>query len=296
MNHIIVWGIGNEYRGIQNLIELWEKCGEFHVKAFVCGNGGPYESIKGIPVLAPGQLESTEFDYIIICSSKYFREIVNQALYLGISRERLIPYWVLRINGFHMNEYIKLVKSKISIFSNMCWGGVVSRNLGIECRSPLKNLWISGNDYIKLICNLSDYLKYPLCYAGYDEYDNGIKRDAPVMKLGDLNIHCNHYKSAEEAREAWNRRCGKVNMDNLFFMMEAKNEETAEQFVELPFHKKICIVDFKTDLPNCVYVHRESGEARWRAVMMETGFGISFDIIKLLLTGQYISFAQRREE
>lgn len=53
----------------------------------------------------------------------------------------------------------------------------------------------------------------------------------PIGKLGDIEIVFLHYKTIEEAREKWNRRCKRIHWDRLFLKMSEQNFCTHEDLV-----------------------------------------------------------------
>ena len=122
--------------------------------------------------------------------------------------------------------------------------------LGMECLSPFKNLFIEDEDYIKLLQNLCDYLKIPLEFLRYGT-DVHSKAKYPIMKLGDIAVHCNHDEKVEDALEKWNRRLQKINYDNLFVELYTLNGDIAEKFVSLKqYSRKICFVPFQACCEN----------------------------------------------
>ena len=126
------------------------------------------------------------------------------------------------INQKHEERYLKGIREKNqnknpTIISNNCIAGIIYHNLGLKFFSPTINLYISGWDYILFVENLEDYLKCELI----EKKNSG--KDFPVgILLGgeieDIEINFLHYKTFQQAEEAWNKRKQRVNFDNLFFI------------------------------------------------------------------------------
>ena len=87
--------------------------------------------------------------------------------------------------------------------------------------------------------------------------------------LEDVRIYFVHYTSFDEAKAKWNERCGRVNMEKLYFMMTERDGCTDEQikrFDELPYeHKVIFTRRQRDDIPSSFYIagsEEENGEVR----------------------------------
>lgn len=126
-------------------------------------------------------------------------------LYRKLLRRRINAYYQQNINN-----------KDCSIISMNCVGGVVSHELGLRFNSPTINLWFKPSEFIKFVSQLKHYL-----------YDCEIQVDAessaecgyPVGKLDDINVYFTHYESFEQAKEKWEERLKRLNMDNLYIVM-----------------------------------------------------------------------------
>ena len=118
-----------------------------------------------------------------------------------------------RINAYYQQN---IYNKDCSIISMNCVGGVVSHELGLRFNSPTINLWFKPSEFIKFVSQLKHYL-----------YDCEIQVDAessaecgyPVGKLDDINVYFTHYESFEQAKEKWEERLKRLNMDNLYIVM-----------------------------------------------------------------------------
>jgi uncharacterized protein (DUF1919 family) len=138
-------------------------------------------------------------------------------------------YWRSRL----LNEEIHILKNKkVTIISQNCYGGIFSHDYQIEYMTPTINLYFSVPDFVKFCKNIEEYIKLPLKEVIQDEYSY------PVGILGDLTIHFVHYISFEEANKKWQERCGRIDLNNLYFMMSDRDGCTNKDLLE--FDKLKC--------------------------------------------------------
>ncbi len=109
---------------------------------------------------------------------------------------------------------IKLKNKDFSILCSNCIGGEIYNRLGMKFLSPTINMWQSQSDFIKFALNTEYYIKQPLCFIETEE-------TTPVAKCGDLTLHFNHSKNAEDAENDWNRRKSRINFDNIYIIFYA---------------------------------------------------------------------------
>ena len=121
MDNILIWGSGNVYDEMFTLIKYYENIGQFHVVG-ITSNDCYYDSIDDYPFIKKKDLNRIVFDWILICA-KDEAAVRKEALLLGITEDKMLSARILSIPYFDFMRYITLVKSKISIFANNCWGG-----------------------------------------------------------------------------------------------------------------------------------------------------------------------------
>lgn len=158
-----------------------------------------------------------------------------------------------------------LVKNKeISIISNNCIGADISHGLGLQFNSPTVNLQILPCDFSKFVSNLQHYMNTPLieCTSFTEDQNVQLKRtygrkgeqlEFPFGMCDDVLVCFQHFKSFEEARDAWIRRSKRVDYDNLGIIMVADKTFTEEllQFDKVKADKKLAFaLNFDIDLPN----------------------------------------------
>ena len=287
MNYkIIIWGLGGVYNKHLNVIKYFESTQSIEVIALTANNLPDISILDGYRVVPVTMIQSLDYDYIMIMNDVHFTDIVKTALENGVLRERILTVRILEIPNLNFNEYIRLKKSRLSIISNNCWGGIVYNNLGMECLSPFKNLFVEDDDYIRLLTNLKGYLEERIRFSHY-AIDEHSKKEYPVMMIGDIAIHCNHDDNPETAARNWEKRCEKLNYNNLFIEMYTENPEIADQFQAMErYEKKICFVPFESGNENAFRLELHGRQTEfWEAVNSNAGNGnncFTYDMIGLL--------------
>lgn len=145
-------------------------------------------------------------------------------------------------------------------------------------------------DYLKFLRNPQWYMEreLELVDIGYNE---GEKKEYPIVKCGDILLYFNHYESFEKAEECWNRRKQRIDWKNLLIEMYTADEDLAREFQRLPYEKKICFVPFETHELNFCYVnfYDEMGqkEELWKSVnKLAQRKLLYYDDIELLYDGK----------
>ena len=107
-----------------------------------------------------------------------------------------------------------------------------------------------ADDYVKFVYNIKEYLKYDLEFIDYKKSKKYKKTkqklDYPIAKLNDIEIYFMHYKTEEEARQKWNRRCKRINWNKILYKFSNQNfcdEKLIKKFLKLPVKNKICFVN-----------------------------------------------------
>ncbi len=234
----LIWGSGEDYQKLYNLIKYEELKGNISIVAIVSKDfdGRMYD---GYRVISLAEISTNiEFDYIIVASSKYYYDILIDAeKLLGNIREKIVDGKVMNIPGFDFGDYIKLRENPVSIITNDCFGGILYHYLNLEFSSPFINCWIGADDFLQLVNDLREYMKQPLLlkYEG-DMYQ------CPVGTLtylqNEICIHFNHSYSFDEAKRDFERRRNRINWDNIFICSNFSNRAYTENFAKLPYRKK----------------------------------------------------------
>lgn len=157
--------------------------------------------------------------------------------------------WKLRRRRFMREQSGKLKNRDFTIFSSNCIGGMLYHDLGLVFSSPFINLFLSCEDFIRFCESYETYLQQELLPAE----EQGAY---PIAKLGELTIHLVHYKSFAQAKAAWERRCKRINPNNLFLITTDRDgftPELSERFDALPY-RKVLLVHQPDNNPNHFYI------------------------------------------
>lgn len=112
------------------------------------------------------------------------------------------------------------IPSDISLFCNNCITGCVCHDFGMRFNSPTVNLIIKPTDYVEFLSKIEYYKdcevkEYP---EGFSEYS------CPVGILDNkVRIYFLHYNSFEEAKNKWENRCKRINLQNMYFVLSEKD-------------------------------------------------------------------------
>lgn len=283
----VIWGIGKIYNRMVNVLDYFKLKEQLEILALTADELPVYHEIDGYGLIQKEKLQDLEYDLLIVMNERNFDEIVEEAVHIcNVPREKIVPYWVFEIPGLDLGRYMELRKSRISIISNNCWGGLVYRTLGLEVLSPFKNLFLEDADYIKLLKNLRHYMESEPQFCEYST-DIHSQEWYPVLLLDDIRIHCNHDKDSEAAIAKWNRRKEKINWNNLFIEMYTDNLESEEAFYKLEgFDKKVCFVPYETRYETSFHLKLMLGQRKFYEAVNENASNgrnaFAYNLVELL--------------
>ncbi len=260
MKKVLIYGIDDVWRNRFNALKLQEYMGNLKVIGYSGGGSKYLAEIDGIKVYDQSEILKVEFDYLIVFNGANFLNIQKNFNNAGIKKEKIIDGKVFDIPLFDFALYTKMIENPITILSDDCWGGVISRYLGLPQNSPFVNLHLSKSDYLKFLKNPNYYLNSELkCAQEGDIYICQI----PHGTLGDgeckITLGFNHHVSFKDAANDWNRRVSRVNWNNIFVKMSVDNANLniIKTFEELPYDKKVCFAPKKLDdYKSTVYLPR----------------------------------------
>lgn len=159
-----------------------------------------------------------------------------------------------------------------TILSCECTGGIIYHNLGLPFNSPTINLFFSANDFIKFVTNLEYYLQQRLVFSTENHCSY------PVASLDDITINFLHYNSIAEAKDSWERRAKRVDLERIYvitndFELEKDNYTVFDNITNC--RAKIMFTKFEDEAkkPNRFLLHREQGGYLPRySVLQRDGF------------------------
>lgn len=129
----------------------------------------------------------------------------------------------------------RLTNHGMTVVSANCVGAFILHDLHEPFNSPFVNLYLTPQDFLRYLQNIDFYQAQTLTFEPTD-------KPYPVGKLADLTIYFMHYHSEQEAREKWETRTARMNLNNVFILMTDRDgvtEAEMRQFDQLPFKHKI---------------------------------------------------------
>ena len=243
-NRCVIWGIGVDYERILNQIFFEIHKGNMTVKALVCRQQDKYCSSKdGFSVIAKEELKLDDFDYLIITSKRYFKEIKDEAIKLGVVEHRIIEGAKFELPLFDFGRYVQLLENPITILSDDCWGAYAYNRLGLRFSSPLMNIQWDTDEYAKFVMDPMFYLQTELTMVQEGNLPNGVY---PIGQLGDndrnVKLQLVHSIDFATAKELWDRRKKRINPNNVFVKMGIKCSDKNKAkylkiFEQVPYNK-----------------------------------------------------------
>ena len=200
-----------------------------------------------------------QYDVLLCVGAKKagsMSKVTADAHKLGLPEEKLLGDWIVTIPGFTLQKYRHLQRSRLSIFSKNCFGGVISHTLGLVYRSPFVNLDVPEPSFMKFLSAPHTYMEKEFRFDQWVGQPSPINpHGVPRFLLDDLVFNMVHYKEIDECNEKWASRKQRINWYNILVVMYTNSLETLQQFDELPFGKKVCFVPFPSDLDSAFYIN-----------------------------------------
>ena len=107
---------------------------------------------------------------------------------------------------------------------------------GLPYNSPFVNMYIPADDYIRLLQNLDYYLSLEPCFR------ENAPEGYPIAALGDVTLHCVHYRDIADVAACWNRRRQRMDLSNCFVLFTDRDgctQQHLEIFDSLPMKNKV---------------------------------------------------------
>lgn len=253
MKKCLLWGNGRAFNNSINLLKYYEDKHEIDIIG-VTSNDQVLKKYLGYDFIPQNQIPNIDFDIVIVMAEKpIYNQICIDASKFGIPNSQLIFYKLLGYPWFDIDKYVKLKKSNLSIFANNCWGGITYNSLNLQFCSPFIDMYTKWPDYMKFLKNPKYYVAQDIEFIRMD-YDYILQHEFPVSKCGDIELYFNHSTNFESAIENWSRRKQRINWDNILIMSYTDIPEYAEEFIGLPYNKKICFTPFQHTNPAVCYI------------------------------------------
>ena len=273
MIKVLIWKVSNDENSLDGALKILERQHNGIELVGVTANTATslvYEG-KNVTFVPLDKLTGgKEYDVILVIGAARWKilKVIEYAAQFNLPEEKLLGDWIVCLPGFTLEKYRSLQSSCISVIAMNCFGGILLSTFGLPFRTPTINMYFSEHDYIRLLRSLRTYMEKELLFKE-TKFEPRLKTNYPLVTLGDVSIHMNHYKNFEEAVSKWNERKQRINWDNLFVTTYTSDKKILEQFDELPYDKKVCFVPFKSDLPSAWYIDPQINEkavAFWDAV------------------------------
>ena len=208
----------------------------------------------------------------------------------------------LRSEIFSRYESSRLRAVPFAFISNNCWGYELYHSIGREYNTPFIGLFMFTECYLQFLENFDSFINGELTFVVQSKYFDKPK-GYPIGVVGDtIEIHFLHYRSQEEAREKWGRRCDRLrsaikNGTPLYVKIcdsEACTTEQLARFHALPFSNKISIG--LQQFPSAQHFHLPEMEDKSRGVIIDGAKLFNkryryFDITHWILTSRLRSSA-----
>ena len=137
----------------------------------------------------------------------------------------------------------------------MLGGGSTLHALNLTFRSPFVNFFMQAPEFARMAAHLPEYLRQPVeldCFW----WDEKNQKRYPRMRLGDVLLYANHYKTAAGFQEKWQARRARFCWDNVFVETVAADEHERQLAEAIPY-RKVCFTAFPTDAPFAVCLQRK---------------------------------------
>lgn len=290
MYRVIIWGSRIEYDYYRRWLEVETLKGNMEIIGIILNETNLFRKIDGVDVIGIGDIRCTAYDYLIDMNQNARANVLKIIELLKIPMDKVIPVRVFEQPFFDFVRWVQVKKSEISILSSHCWGGYVYNTLGLKFKTPLVNMFFNNDDFFRLLGDVKGYMQQPLELLGW-EYETNLRRNYPVVGLGDVAIHFNHYTDFGEAVEIWNRRKARINYDNIFVEMTAKTDADIDRFLQLPYEHKICFTMLPCQENGVIsiqnsYLLKQYGDREWQFALATAMKSFSeakqYDLLKLL--------------
>jgi uncharacterized protein (DUF1919 family) len=141
------------------------------------------------------------------------------------------------------------------------------QDIGIQYNSPTVGLYFFYPDYIRFLENIDKWIHIPLEFKEKSKYELGRIRYLQSKKkyligvlsdgIDEVEIEFLHYYDETEAREKWNRRCQRINVNKMLVIgseLDSCSQKDIECFSQLPYNNKIFFTAHNYKIENTIYM------------------------------------------
>lgn len=236
-----IYGAGREYARFSSYLNSYRNV--FDIRGIITTKKQMFRYIDGWKCFTIDEIKGEEFDFIIIAAGQAWKEIAHILWSKGISEQRIIRSSVFFNPSFCFDKYLCVKESKPTIFSNMCLGGVIYKELGIKSLSPTINMTCMSDNYIEFLKNWEYYCSKEIRSYTKEEYDNSFVDFHPFIPRGMIENRVtwffSHYESEEDGIAAWKKGIGRMNRKNIVALAALEKDRDAYAFERLPIEKKL---------------------------------------------------------
>ena len=254
MLKIILWVESNIRIGdlADALTNLKNTHGNLHIVGMVAPEG---VTLSTIPKIEQEEMKKLKYDIVLIANeTASLPQIIKKTAYLKIPLYKFVLARTACIPNFTVDKYKKLLRSSLSILSMNCFGVFCYHRFGFPFLTPTINMFAATEeDFLKFLEDPKKNVNAEPILQGMGHNDN-LDIDYPIFKIGDCVWHFNHYDDVEFAKEKWIERSKRINWKNILPVMYTENPEILKRFDRLPFSKKVCFINFETNLKSGFFV------------------------------------------
>ena len=255
---IVIWFVSNDGRFIGNAVNILMR--QFNGVDIIGVTAAQKISVNNLPFIPLQELAQNGggYDVLLVAGARQMgiAEVVKLAKSIKLDADKLLGDWIVCIPGFTLEKYRKLQRSKLSIFSFDCLGGIINHDLGLKTFSPFFNLQVEHyEEFLKFLKHPRVYIEEELEFQGTRHRNSGKEIfDYPIYSIGNVTLLMVHYSNFDHAVKKWNERKQRINWYNIIAMMDTESQEILEKFDALTYGKKVCFVPFKSNLDSAFYI------------------------------------------
>ena len=290
---IVIWIVSPDQRFIGNAVNILEM--QFNgidivgvtanVQISATDNHGralPFIPLKELVGNGRGQ-----YDIILVAGARQvgMSEVTKFARAINLDTDKILGDWIVCIPGFTLQKYRQLQRSRLSIFSMNCFGGIISHTLGLPFLSPFVNLYLKEKDYLRFLSNPHFFINQKLVFERISDDLTEIPNNYPIFSIDNVQLRFQHYTEKKECIQKWKDRKQRINWYNILAVMNTENPDVAEEFDNLPYGKKVCFVPFKSNLDSAFYINPKVIKGNI-VIALSNVVPMFYDIFDMLLYGK----------